>query len=124
MALLLGAAPVVALAGSRIRFGRADQSDARPFVVLQRVSAESNYHYQGPSGYVASRFQIDSYADTYTAAKKLARALEARLSGFKGGIIQGIFLESHRDFTAADAGNVSNLFRISIDITVHHGETP
>lgn len=122
MALLLGATAVTALAGQRIRLGRADQADARPYVVLQKASVQPNYHMQGASGYVATRVQIDCYSDTFTQTTKLARAIKATLSGRSSGNIQGIFIESERDLPAADAGSVSNLFRTSIDITVHYGE--
>ncbi|MDW9773083.1 DUF3168 domain-containing protein [Sinorhizobium meliloti] len=113
---------LASIAGGRRYWVRAPQTEPRPFVVLNRVDGVPSYHYQGASGLVASRVQLDCYADTYTAAKATARAVEAILSGYEGGIIQAIFLESHRDLPAADAGDVTNLFRASIDITVHHGE--
>ena len=115
---------LASVAGGRRYWTRAPQTAVRPFIVLNRIDGIANYHYQGASGYVSSRVQIDCYADTYTAAKALARSVEALLSGHTGGIIQAIFLESHRDLPAADAGDVTKLFRTSIDITVHHGETP
>ncbi|RVK40898.1 tail completion protein gp17 [Sinorhizobium meliloti] len=115
---------LASVAGGRRYWTRAPQTALRPFVVLNRVDGVASYHYLGASGLVASRVQIDCYADTYTAAKATARAVEAILSGHVGGIIQAIFLESHRDLPAADAGDVTNLFRTSIDITVHHGENP
>jgi len=46
-------------------WGRAPQTaPARPYVVLSRVSGVHDYHNQGDSGLVASRVQIDVYADT------------------------------------------------------------
>ncbi len=123
VALLLGSSAITAIAGQRIRFGRADQKDVRPYVVVQKAGNSPNYTMRGPSGYVMTRLQIDSYAETFTQATKLSRAIKALLGGYSGGTIQGIFIDSERDLPAADAGNVSNLFRTSIDITVHYGET-
>ncbi|MHA6641347.1 tail completion protein gp17 [Mesorhizobium sp. A623] len=124
VALLLNAAGVTALVSDRIDWGKAPQSvSGHPYVVLQRIDGLHDYHMQGASGYVASRVQIDTYSEKYTATKKATRALIAALSGYKGGIFQGIFLDGERDLPAADAGEVTNLFRTSLDFMVHHKET-
>lgn len=123
MALLLGAAGVTAFVSDRINWGTSPQGTSRPFAVLQRVSGQRDYHMQGSSGYVASRVQIDVYSDKYTTTKQAARAVIDALSGHKGGIFHGIFLDGERDLPAADAGEVTNLFRTSLDFMVHHKET-
>lgn len=126
VALLLNAAGVTALVSTRIYWGRAPTKlpDGtpllRPYVVMQRIDGARDYHMQGPSGYVASRVQADFYGETYTSTKKAARAGIAALSGHRGGIFQGILIDSERDLPAADAGEVTNLFRTSVDIMVHH----
>lgn len=123
MALLLNAAGVTALVSTRVYWGRAPQTvDGRPYVVLQRVDGIRDYHNQGASGYVASRVQADVYGETYTSTKKAARAVIAALSGHKGGIFQGIFIDSERDLPATDAGEVTNLFRTSVDVMIHHSQ--
>lgn len=111
------------VAGERRYWGRKPQSDpARPYVVMQRIDGVRDYHMKGASGYVASRVQIDCYGETYTSTKATARAVRDTLSGYRGGIIQGIFLDGERDLPAADAGEVTNLFRTSLDFMVHHKE--
>lgn len=121
MALLLNAASVTALVSTRIYWGCAPQSvPGRPYLVLQVVDGNPDYHMQGASGYVPSRVQVDCYGETYTSTKKAARAAKTALSGQRGGIFQGIFIDSERDLPAADAGEVTNLFRTSVDIMVHH----
>ncbi|MDW9726304.1 DUF3168 domain-containing protein [Sinorhizobium meliloti] len=115
---------LASVAGGRRYWGRAPQETAYPNIVLNKVDAVPNYHLQGASGFVSSRVQVDIYATTFTALTSTARAMKAILSGYKGGMIQGIFIESERNLPAADAGEVTNLFRTSIDITVHHGENP
>ena len=91
---------------------------------MNRIDGLPNYHMQGPSGYVSSRVQIDVYGDKYGDVTTIVRAIKALLSGYEGGNIQAIFIESERNLPAADAGEVNSLFRTSIDITVHYGETP
>lgn len=113
---------LASVAGGRRYWVRAPQTAPRPFLVLNRISGGPGYTMDGPTGYANRRVQIDCYADTYTAALTCTRAVRDLLSGYSGGIIQGIFLESERDLPAADAGEVTSLFRISIDITVHYGE--
>lgn len=119
--MLLNAAGVTALVSTRIYWGRKPQADlARPYVVLQCIDGPRDYHMQGPTGYVPSRVQLDVYGDTYTSTKKATRAAVTVLSGHRGGIFQGIFIDSERDLPAADAGEVTNLFRTSVDIMIHH----
>lgn len=113
---------LASVAGGRRYWVRAPQTAARPFVVLQRISGVPDYHFQGPSGLVASRVQIDSYADTYSSAKATARAIKTLLSGYSGGDIQAVFIDGERDLPAVDAGDVTNLFRTSLDILVHHAD--
>lgn len=115
---------LASVAGGRRYWVRAPQGAVRPFVVLQRISGVPDYHFQGPSGLVESRVQIDAYADTYSAVKATARAIKTLLSGHSGGDIQAVFIDGERDLPAADAGDVTNLFRTSLDILVHHGEEP
>lgn len=118
---------LASVASGRRYWGRAPQginADVGPYIVLTRVDGIRNYVMAGPANYVASRVQADVYGKTYTASKQTARAVVSALSGVSVtstvAVIQGIFIDSERDFTAADAGEVSQLFRTSIDIIVHH----
>ena len=121
MGLLLGAAALTAHVGTRINWTAKPQSvSGLPYIVLQRIDGVRDYHMRGASGYVESRVQADFYAANYTAGKKAARALIAVLSGYRGGIFQGIFIDSERDLPAADAGEVTQLFRTSVDLIIHH----
>jgi hypothetical protein len=116
---------LASVAGGRRYWLRKPQTvSGRPYILLQRATRLPNYHMGGPSGYVASRVQIDVYGDTFTSAEATADAVKGLLSGYSQGLIQGIFLDGERDLPAADAGEVSSLFRISLDFIIHHGETP
>ena len=115
------------VAGGRRHWVRAPQSlSTRPYIVLNRVSGNRDYHTAGASGYVRSRVQCDVYAETYGSAQTTARAVRDAVSGFVGTVdgtqIQFITIESERDLPVDDAGDVTNLFRISIDLMVHHDE--
>lgn len=120
--LLLSSAGVTALVSNRIELGRSTQDEQVPRIVLQLISTVKPYMMVGSSNYTASRVQIDVYANRYLEAKQISRAVSKALSGYWGGIFQAIFIQSERDLTAADAGEVNQLFRTSIDITIHHKE--
>lgn len=115
-------APVAS--GRRYWVRKPQNETARPYVIMQRISGLPNYHMKGASGYVFQRVQMDIYGDTFTSTKATADQVAELLSGYAGGDIQGIFIDGERDLPAADAGEVSNLFRISLDVIIHHGEKP
>ena len=115
------------VAGGRRYWVRAPQSlSTLPYIVMNRVSANRNYHMKGPSGYVQSRVQLDIYSDSYGGAKGIARDVRDTVSGFTGTIgglqIQKITIESERDLPADDAGEITFLFRTTLDLMVHHDE--
>jgi hypothetical protein len=120
VSILLKSAGLTALVSTRIHWGRAPQGAPAPYVVLQVISGGRDYTMQGASGYRLSRVQADSYSSTYTGAKKVSRAVTTALSGRRAGSIQSIFLDGERDLPAADAGEVTNLFRVSLDFMIHH----
>lgn len=115
---------LASVAGGQRYWLRAPQKVKRPYVLLQLVGDDANYHMRGASGFSSSRVQIDVYADTKAEETVISRSIKGLLSGYSAGQIQGIFIESERNLPAADAGEVNNVFRNSIDITIHHGELP
>lgn len=115
-------AALASVAGGRVYWGRAEQGAAFPYVVLNRITGIRDYHTRGPSGYVQSRVQVDCYAETYLAAKGAARSVSAIMNGYSGGDIQGVFIDSERDLPAENAGPADYLFRVSLDLMIHHVE--
>ncbi len=106
---------------------RAPQSlSTRPYIVMHRVSGNRDMHLKGASRYVQSRVQVDIYDDTFGGAKAVARAVRDAVSGFAGTIggvqIQRINVDSERDLPADDAGEITQLYRTSIDLMIHHDE--
>ncbi|MBB4185826.1 hypothetical protein GGE07_002476 [Sinorhizobium terangae] len=122
--LLTGDARVKLLAGTKVHWVRAPQETVPPYAVLQVISSRDDYHSQGPSGLTDARVQIDAYAGTYLAAKRLSDAILAVLSGYRGIVsgvrLQGGFVDNRRDFPASSSGDVMPLFRRSADIIIWH----
>ncbi|QPC87415.1 DUF3168 domain-containing protein [Mesorhizobium sp. NBSH29] len=110
------------VAGGNRYWVRAPQGQKPPYVIMQRITGIRDYHLQGASGLVESRVQIDCYDKAYSSVASMARSVVSILSGHRAGIIQGIFIDSERDLPAADAGDVTSLFRKSIDIIIQHKE--
>lgn len=78
-ALLSGAAPVIALAGSRISADRIEQGTARPFIVFSRVGTEA---FGGLSGEIFDTrvtLEVQAWADTRAQAESLADAINAAI---------------------------------------------
>ena len=115
------------VAGGRRYWVRAPQSlSTRPYIVMHRVSGNRDMSLKGPTRYVQSRVQVDIYDDSYSGAKTVARAVRDAVSGFSGTIggvqIQRINVDSERDLPADDAGEITQLYRTSIDLLIHHDE--
>ena len=116
---------LLASASARRYWGRAPETPPkRPYLRLTRIGGDRDYHNQGSSGLVASRVQIDVLADTYTSASTTAAAVVSALSGYRGGTIQVVFVDSERDLSGIDGigGEVdpNQLYRRTIDVMVHH----
>jgi len=116
IAFILADTGVQAAVGNRVYWVQRPQASEVPAIVLTRISGDRDYHTQGPSGLVSSRVQADVYGKTYAAAKTAGRALIARLSGHKGGMFQGAFVDGERDFYEGDQA----LHRVSIDFLLSH----
>jgi hypothetical protein len=117
---LLATAGVTALVGTRVYPGARTQGSSLPALVFNRISGVRDYTMTEASGQVESRVQIDAWAVSYAAAKTLARAVRACLSGIKGtysGVaIQGVFLDGERDTFEGEAPD--RIYRVSMDFNV------
>lgn len=107
--LLTSHAPLTALVGSRIYWDEIPQDTARPCIVMYVVSSVPGYHQQGQDALTPSRVQIDCQGITTASKWAVARAVEARLSGYRGTVgaihFSGIFKTLDRDKTAPDTEN-------------------
>ncbi len=115
------------VAGGRRYWVRAPQSlSTRPYVIMFKVSGNRDYHLKGASRYVKSRVQVDAYGETYASAKATSRAVVSAVSSFTGTVggvqIQRIYVDDGRDLPDDDTGEITELFRISLDLMIHHDE--
>jgi hypothetical protein len=82
VAKLLATSGVTNLVGARIRPVALRQTDTLPAIVYQRVGTDSVNHATGECNVAFARIQVDCLASTYAAAKTLATAVKAALSGW------------------------------------------
>lgn len=122
IAYALAGTTLAGLVGSRIHWVRSPQGTASPRIVLYRIAGLWDMSLNnGPTGYVSSRVQADCIGTSYASAKAVARALEARLSGYSGttgGVrFEGVFLVGERD-DFFDTETPDKLFRTSLDFNI------
>lgn len=117
---LIGAAPVSGLVGARVYPLKRDQKAGLPAITYQRISGAPLRSHDGPAQLCQARVQIDCWADTYSAAKGLARAVCAAVdaAGSATGVIRTAIRDSERDLSELEG----DLARISIDFTIWHME--
>lgn len=60
----------------------APDTPVRPYIVYNRVSANSENVLAGSSGLINTRLQIDVYADAYADAQALAAQVDALMAGW------------------------------------------
>ncbi len=121
--ILLGSPAVAHHFGLNVYWVAVPQKEKqKPNCVLQVVGRQTGYSLAGQTNLTRTRVQLDIRAPKYLTAKAAARAVSKSLSGYRGGIIKGIFLDTERDLPDAKAGDVNQLFRVSIDIFIHHQE--
>jgi hypothetical protein len=77
LGILSGAAPVVALVGTRISPLIRAQDLALPAVTLQRITMTPSNTFVGNGGLDGTRLQVDSWDATYAGARALANAVRA-----------------------------------------------
>ena len=119
-ALLRADAAVLTAAQGRVNWGAHPQASPWPGVVLSVVSDREGYHAAGRDGLSVARVQADCYAASYTAARTLARAVRACLTGHRGGAMRAVFHEASRDMGREEgASEEARPFRVSDDFMIH-----
>ena len=122
IAKLLATSGVTALVSTRVYAGARPQALDLPAVVLNLISANPSYSDDGEDGIQEDRIQLDCWAETYSAAKSLSRAVIDALSAF-GGTVSGvnfqyIELDLAHDTQEGGSNATDYPFRTSLDFIV------
>jgi hypothetical protein len=125
--LLVDDGSVAALVGNRVYPVQRKQGSALPAVVYQQITGVRDHTFAGASGFVASRYQITCWAETYGGADALADAVRAVMDGYAGTkesvVIQCIHLQDEGDMPALVADNESlNFHGKRLDFMVWYDE--
>lgn len=122
ISLLLSDSGLSALVSSRIHPGSLPQGATLPAIVMNRISGAPQYSDEGETGLNEARVQLDCWADTYSQAKLVARAVIARLSAFSGTVgtteFANIMLDDERDLREGGGNAAEYPFRTSLDFSV------
>lgn len=102
--------------GHPVVWGGLGQGTALPRIALYQVSGTEGATLDGAEGFVKGRVQVDVYGATYASALLVARQVRTTLSGYSGGAIWSVLLDSIRDRPEEDGGEV--IQRISLDFAV------
>ncbi|MFD2175937.1 tail completion protein gp17 [Rhodobacter lacus] len=108
------------IGAEKIAWGRLPQGTALPAVVLHLIDHVDGMTMQGPDGLWRGRVQVDCYAPGYDDAEALARAVIARLHGYRGGGFRGILLVARRDDD--EPGASDRPVRVSMDFLTNWRE--
>jgi hypothetical protein len=122
IARLLADDGVAAIVGTGVYPGSRPQNSPLPAAVLNRISGGPLYADDGEVGLQQGRIQVDCWAETYTGAKLLARAVTASLSAFDGTVGTTVFefieLENERDLREGGSDAAAYPFRTALDFVV------
>lgn len=117
-AVLIGHAPISALVGSRVDWGKRPQGKGLPAIALTNVNdGPVNHTLDGPGPSLA-RVQIDCFGASYGSAKAVARAVRAHLDAYSDATFMGIFLAGARDLTSDDG--VETIHGVTLDFFVNY----
>lgn len=130
-ALLVADVSMAAAVGTKIYPNLAPESATRPYQVLTRIDGVQEHHVRAASGCSRVRIQLDSYADTYAAAKALARLARMALDGYQsasvsdtdGGTLTNVrirLLSDQDGFDEPIAGKGRGVHRVIQDYEVAH----
>lgn len=117
--LLLANSALTALIGQRLTWNTRQQGAAVPAVILTVVSNIPDYTHDGET-IGTHRVQIDCWAKTFSSAVAVGRAVDAALSGYKGGSFQGIFKDAERQSFETGAEAAERFYRVSLDYMIWH----
>ncbi len=122
IAKLLATSGISSIVSTRVYPGSLPQGGPRPAITVNRISGAPLYADDGEVGLEDARVQVDCWADTYTGAKLLARAVRDCLSAFAGSVsgvnFRNIMVDAERDLREGGGNSAEYPFRVSLDFIV------
>ena len=121
LAYLLSQTSITDLVSTRLFWVQVPQGTALSYIRLQVISAAIERQYVDASNLGSKRIQIDCFADTYTKAKAIERAVIALLNNerFEQSSTRiEAFLDNSRDLTDENAAKTPIIYRQSLDFMV------
>lgn len=103
----------------RCTWGPLPEKTGLPRAVVFKTSGTQALSSDGP-GLITARVQIDAYGETYGQANTAGELIRGILSGYRGDVVQGVFLEVLRDGVEGDR---TLLHRVSMTFSVTYRET-
>ena len=93
-----------------------------PLILYTKISGMRDHALGGASGHAHPRFQIEAWAETYTAAKTLADAIRNALDDYSGTaagtVIDSCLIDSERDIYESEI----EVYRVIQDYFIWHTE--
>ncbi len=126
-ARLKAVAGVTGIVASRIYPCMIPQNTALPAITYRRLSGNRDYVFGGQTGIVDARFEIASWADSYSGVKALAEQVRLALSGYRGSVggvtIDWISLEMEADIFEDSTGQATGVYQVPTDYRVYYRES-
>lgn len=98
------------------------QNPTWPLMVYGKITGVREHSLQGPTGMATPRYQIEAWAETYSGAKSLAKAMREALDGYRGTVgtvrIGSFLIQSERDIYEDAVG----CYRVIQDYYIIHNE--
>ena len=98
------------------------QDPTYPLILYTKISGMRDHALRGASGHAHPRFQVEAWAETYTAAKTLADAIRNALDDYtgtaSGTYIASCLIDSERDIYEPEI----EVYRVVQDYFVWHTE--
>ena len=122
--LFTGSTAIAAVVGTRVYPVMAPQNATYPCLVYTRVSTPRFHTHDGASGMAQPRFQINLWADSFSAARTLADTVRTAVDGTKtvsgtAGVIRTLRIV---DETVLWSGDPADRYMVALDAIINHAE--
>lgn len=119
---LSGHAGLTALVSARIYPMVLPQNPSYPAVTYKKISGPRETSKAGPSGTVRARMQIDCWAESYAAAKQVAKQVRLAMATFSG-LIADVTINKTTQQNDLDVYEPEDsVYHDSLDFIVRHKE--